>query len=393
MAKYLLKVVFLVLVQTVCLTSYAFAEVVKVGVLLPLTGKLRPFGEIEQRSFLMAVKEINEKGGIHGKAVDLIIEDTQGDPNTGRWAIKKLISKDKVILVGGGWSSSVTWAAAPVAQESKIPFLINTASADKITEQGWDYIFRLNPPTSEYERGFESFCREVAQDTKTAVVIYEKSSFGQAGKDKFVKLIDRLKLKMILQRGYEADALDFAPTLMQIKSRKPDLIAMVSETRSASQIMKEAKALNLKPRLYFGVSSNFAHLRFGKSLGRRAEYLFSSTLWTPSVPYPGARVYHEKFMGAFGMSPGYHGAQAYAAMQVIADALKRSESLKAEDIRDAFSQTDTMTVFGPVRFVSYGKKRQQNRHQTLLVQWLKGRLETVWPETLASSDFAYPLPR
>jgi branched-chain amino acid transport system substrate-binding protein len=96
--------------------SPALAENIKVGVILPLTGKLARFGEIEQKSFHLAVKEINATGGVNGNRIDLIIEDTTGRPDVGRSAIEKLILQDKVVVVGGGWSSSVTWAAANVAR-------------------------------------------------------------------------------------------------------------------------------------------------------------------------------------------------------------------------------------------------------------------------------------
>ena len=79
-----------------------------------------------------------------------MIEDDTGKPDVGRAAVEKLISKDKVVMLGGGYSSSETYAIAGVGQQNKIPFLINTGSADNITAKGWDYIFRLNPPVSEY---------------------------------------------------------------------------------------------------------------------------------------------------------------------------------------------------------------------------------------------------
>ena len=95
----------------------AIAEKIKIGIVLPLTGKLAKFGEIENKSFLMAVDEINAAGGVNGKKIDVIIEDTMGKPDVGRSAIEKLISRDKVIVVGGGYSSSVTWATIAVAQQ------------------------------------------------------------------------------------------------------------------------------------------------------------------------------------------------------------------------------------------------------------------------------------
>ncbi len=357
------------------------AENIKVGIILPLTGKLARFGEIEQKSFLMATKEINSAGGINGNRIDLIIEDTTGIPDVGRSAIEKLILKDKVVVVGGGWSSSVTWAAATVARRRKVPFLVNTASADKITEQGWKYIFRINPPVSEHPRALASFLRKVAR-VKTAAILHENTYPGQFGAKRFVKLCEELSIEVAMNEGYEAGATEFDPLLWEVKAKEPDLVYMNSSPMDASLLIQQAKMLNLNPKLYVGNPAGFT--------GEAAEYVYSHTLWTPSAPYPGARDYYDRFVAKYDTPPGYHGAQAYAAMYVIADALKRAEPLTPKGVRDALLETEMMTVLGPVKFVSYGKKTQQNSLPTYLVQWINGKLETVWPKEVATARYVYP---
>ncbi|MDY7036087.1 MAG: ABC transporter substrate-binding protein [Thermodesulfobacteriota bacterium] len=370
----------------------ACAESIKVGVILPLTGKLAKFGELENKSFIMAVDEINAAGGINGKKIELIIEDTTGKPDVGRSAIEKLISRDKVILIGGGYSSSVTWASVAVAQQRKVPFLINTGSADKITEQGWEYIFRLNPPVSEYPNGFASFVENVAK-IKTVAILHENSLFGQSGSKKFVKQCEKLGLKVILKEGYEAGAIDFKPLLVKVKVKKPDLVYMISYIMDAALLIRQSKELNLNPRLFVGGAAGFTLPEFRKNAGDATEYVYSATLWTPSVPYPGAKEYYAKFMAKYNTPTEYHGAEAYAGMYVIADALRRARSLTPKAVRDSLAETDMMTVFGPVKFISYGKKTQQNRLPTFLVQWLNGKLETVWPEEVATAKYVYPVPK
>ena len=80
-------------------------------------------------------------------------------------------------------------------------------------------------------------------------------------------------------------------------------------------------------------------------------------------------------------------------MYVIADALKRAKSMTPGAVRDALAKTDMMTAFGPVKFVSYGKKTNQNSLPTFLVQWLNGKLETVWPKDVATAKYVYPAPK
>lgn len=372
--------------------AYA-SDTIKVGIVLPLTGKLAKFGEIENKSFLMAVNEINAAGGVKGKKIDLIVEDTTGRPDVGRSAIEKLITQDKVVMLGGGYSSSVTWATIAVAQQQKVPFLVNTGSADKITEQGWEYIFRLNPPVSEYPGALATFLKAVATDVKTVAILHENSLFGQSGSKKFVKQCKKLGLNVIMKEGYEAGAVDFKPLLVKVKAKKPDMIYMISYIMDASLLIRQAKELNVNPKAFVGGAAGFTLPEFQKNAGSASEYVYSATLWTPSVPYPGARQYYDKFVAKYKTPTEYHGAEAYAAMYVIADALNRAKSLHAEDVRDALAQTDMKTVFGPVKFVSYGKKAQQNKLPTFLVQWLNGRLETVWPKAVSTKAFVYPTPK
>jgi branched-chain amino acid transport system substrate-binding protein len=366
------------------------AETIKVGIVLPLTGKLAKFGEIENKSFLMAVEEINAAGGVNGKKIELIIEDTTGKPDVGRSAIEKLITQNKVVMLGGGYSSSVTWATIAVAQQQKVPFLVNTGSADKITEQGWEYIFRLNPPVSEYPGGFASFLKEVATDVKTVAILHENSLFGQSGSKKFSKQCDAMGLKVLMKEGYEAGAIDFKPLLVTVKQKKPDLVYMISYVMDASLLMRQSKELNLNAKLFVGGAAGFTLPEFQKNAGKASDYVYSATLWTPSVPYPGAKEYYDKFVAKYNSPTEYHGAEAYAAMYVIADVLKRAKSLMPNDVRDALAATDMMTVFGPVKFISYGKKTQQNKLPTFLVQWIDGKLETVWPKNVSTKEYVYP---
>jgi branched-chain amino acid transport system substrate-binding protein len=370
----------------------AVAANIKVGIVLPLTGEQAKFGEIEKRSFQMAADEINAKGGVKGNKLELLFEDDTGKPDVGRSATEKLISQSKVPVITGGYSSSVTAAATAVAQQFKVPFLVSTGSADKITESKYDYVFRINPPASEYPAAVVTFLQEVAKP-KTAVILFENSLFGQSSSKEFEEDCKSLGIKVLLKEGYNKGAVDFKPMLTKVKAMNPDLVYMVSYVMDAALLMRQSKELDFNPRLFVGGGAGFTLPEFAKNAGKAADLVYSATLWVETVPYPGAMDYFKKYRAKYKEDTEYHGAEAYASMYVVADALKRAKSFTPKDVRDALAATDMMTAFGPVKFVSYEKKTQQNKIPTFMVQWQNGNLETVWPKNVAKKKYVFPVPK
>jgi branched-chain amino acid transport system substrate-binding protein len=367
----------------------AAQNMIKVGIILPLTGEKAKFGEIEKNSFVLALNEINKAGGVKGKKIELLFEDDTGKPDVARSAAEKLLTKDNVIMLGGGYGSSETFAISGVAQQKKVPFLINTGSADKITEQKWNFVFRLNPPVSEYSEAAESFFRDVAKP-KTAAILFENTLFGTSGSKEVEKSLKDLGIQVLLKEGYEHGAVDFKPLLIKVKNGNPDLVYMISYVMDASLIMRQSMELDINPKLFVGGGAGFTLPEFYQNAGKAAEGVFSADLWVPSLPYPGAMDYYKNYKKTYGKETEYHGAEAYAAMQVIADVLKRAKTFAPEDIRQALADTDLTTVFGKIKFGSYGKMTNQSKVPTYLVQWIKGKLECVWPKNVATAAYVFP---
>jgi branched-chain amino acid transport system substrate-binding protein len=413
-------------------------EPVKVGIILPITGPHVLFGEIEKLSFEMAVDEINSRGGVRGRKIRLIFGDDMSSAEQCCDVVDRLIDVEKVVIIGGGYSSSVTFELARRMVERRFPFLVNTASADKITEpaaytesglkaarlrksvgsvtdsekyeeiqktieelersaeaeagkirKGFP-VFRLNPPVSEYASGLEGFLARVVKP-ETAVILHENSLFGTKGASAFEKTCRKLGIKLLLNEGYDGGLDDFRPILARVKKINPDLIYMVSYINDAVLLMRQSMELEMDPKLFVGAAAGFTLPEFYRKAGKAAEKVFSATLWHESLSIPYARDYFTRFVAKYGKPTEYHGAEAYAAMYVIADVLNRAKSLKPEDIIKALSETNMMTVFGPVKFESYGRKVNQNRASTYVVQWINGVLEIIWPRNLASARYVYPV--
>ena len=397
----------LVLVGVVALSTGPAAiaqDTLKVGIVLPLTGSQASFGEMQQQSFALALEEINEAGGVRGKPLEFVIEDDRGSPEAGAAAATKLIDEDGVVMLGGGYSSAVTLRVAEVAQDRQTPFLINTGAADSITERGWDHVFRLNPPSSEYVTSAVSFLAEVVKPRSVAI-IHEESAFGESQAEAFAAACRELGIPVVVHESYAAPSgrasrtatadfklWHFTEALSKVRRAKPDVVYMVAYLLDANLLMTQARSLGWSPKAYVGGGAGFTLPKFYELTREAADNVFTVTLWDRSLPYPRADVYFAEYEARYDRQPDYHGAEAYAAAYVIADVLTRAETLAAEDVRAALAETRMTTVFGPVEFVSYDGKTNQNRLDTYLGQWIDGRLKLVWPKEVARAEYVYPIP-
>jgi branched-chain amino acid transport system substrate-binding protein len=362
-----------------------------VGVPLPLSGNLEEFGTMMRNSFEMARDSINKLGGINGRPLELVYVDTQGKEALGEDVVKKLVIDYKAIMLVGGYSSSPTYVMARTAQKLDVPFLICTASADKITQKGWKNIFRLNPPISEYTKGLEDFWIKNFKP-KSMAIIYESSMFGTNGAMRMMSFCEDNAIEVRALIGYDrkrASRTYFRPMLAPLTEETPDVIYMISYLEDAVALVKTTRELKISS-LLCGGAAGFALEEFVKRAGDSANYLLTATLWSEHLLYPGAKEYFDRYVKIHTAEPSYHGAEAYSALLVAADALRRAESLDPKDIRLALKKTFVITPFGPVKFYSYEDFERQNSVRTLVLQILNGRFEAVWPPDLARSQFVPP---
>ena len=367
------------------------ADTLELGIPLPLTGSQAKFGEMEMRSYQIAMEEINAKGGIKGKTVVLNFEDAQGKPEISRAIAEKLIDVKKQPIIFGDYSSSCSKAIAAVANERKIPYLVVTGADDSITQQNYEYVFRMNPSNDYYAAGLGSFLSKVVKPTSIAI-LYESSDFGTSGADEMEKYGEKIGMKVVVKEKYEKGAVDFKPILTKVKAQKPDVIYMVSYVMDASLLMKQIKELRIDAKLFAGGAAGFAIPEFINNAKDAADYVVTATLWSTQVKYPGAKEFAEKYKSKFGDYPSYHGAEAYSALYIIKDVVERAISMDPAELRAAMKATKMMTAFGPIQFEDKEGYQNQNFMETLVLQVINGKHETIWPESSASAKYLFPIP-
>jgi branched-chain amino acid transport system substrate-binding protein len=156
-------------------------------------------------------------------------------------------------------------------------------------------------------------------------------------------------------------------------------------------LAKVIRELNI-PALLCGGGGGFTLPQFIKRAGKGAERLLTASLWSPNLPYPGSGAYYSQYLKRYGLPPDYHGAEAYSALLVAADALNRAESLDPNSIRRALASTFMLTPFGPVKFYTYNDFERQNSTRTQVLQIIDGKFEMIWPPEFATKEFSRPSP-
>ena len=383
---------FVVICALIGLTFAAAAEPkpVVIGAPLPLTGDLKEFGRIMKNSLELAEEAVNQAGGVNENRVELRYADTRGEVSTAEKAVNDLASAGSVILVGG-YASDPTYRMAKLAHKKNLPFLISTASADKITQRDWKNIYRLNPPISEYTRGLEDFWIKNYKPRSMAI-IYENSMFGTTGAMRMMEFCRDRAIEIRTQITYNRTTARtgyLRSLLAPLTADPPDVIYMIAYLEDAVMLVQQIRALKI-PSLLCAGAGGFALEEFVRRAGNAADYLLTASLWSSNVPYPGAMEYHTQYTERHGSSPSYHGAEAYSALLVASYALKQAKSFKPRDVRAALDRIYMQTPFGPVKFYTYENFKRQNSVNTLVLQIIDGKFETVWPPEVASTQFTRP---
>ena len=349
------------------------------------------YATMMKNSFEMALEVINKEGGIKGQPLKLVYADDQGKPKPGEMAVTELVEKAGAIMLVGGYQSSNTIYMAGMADKLDRPLLVCTAADDRITQRKWKNVYRLNPPAQGYTEGLESFFLSKIKP-KSMAIVYENSPYGTGGAMRMMWFCRGNNIDLLAIEPYHKERLSadyFKRLVARLKEDPPDVIYLVSYLEDAILLVKTIRESKLNS-LLAGGAGGFTSQKFIDKAGDNANHLLTATLWTPFLKYPGTKAYYDKYVQKHSTPPDYHGAEAYSALLVAADVLKRADSYSPESIRTALDNTDLITPFGPVKFRSYENFERQNSLPTQVLQIVNGKFECVWPEAHAASNFIAP---
>jgi len=400
-------------------------EKVKVAVMHSLTGSLALAGGLAgQRGSLVAIDMWNARGGILNKYDIVPVEaDDQSNPDVAIRETERLINMEKVPVILGIYSSAIATPLAPICEKYKTIFWITIAISDAILEgKNLTYVFRPQVRGSQYGTSSVEFLKDnVAKlgyknpsDIKIAVT-YEDGPYGVSVKTTTLSQAEKYKMKVVLNEGYDHKAKDLSSLVLKLKAAKPDAILNTGYYPDIVLFFRQAREMGLSTKAIIGHGAGYANfLNLEKQIGPElvqyvynidpapAQNLDKSKLRKEIGPIIDEflKRYNEKYKEA---SPPSHATQgfghAWVLLQTIEQAVKKYGAPTPDNIRKAALEMDipeggTPSGYG-LKFAPAGDKisGQNVRSHPVVMQWLKGKVEIVWPDGLKSIDAKLPAPK
>ena len=373
------------------LACFAFdcPAAVRVAVILPETSRLAATAAGMRAAFELAMEQIPKQRGIDLK---LLLVDDYGRPDSARVVAERLAKYPDVVAWMGGYPSSCCVEIAGIARQNAIPYLIVSASSDTLTRGLGKNVFRLAPPTTDYNDGLLDWAEDVIGSRRPLAVVYDvHSSWAEAVVDLREDLASRWQ-GTVNYLSFSAGERDFGALTDELKRLEPAGVWLLGGTGDIARFLRQCRSVDWAPAAFIAGAVPMVNRPLISASEGAADYLFGPAIWWPTHSYTGVDQFTRDFLEQYGEVPDYRAAQSYAAVQIISDAIARSSEIDKNSIRKALLETDLVTVFGRVRFEDYRGFSRQNRVKTSVLQLQGEYWRTVWPLHMAEAKYIYPVP-
>ena len=326
---------------------------ISIGVVLPLTGALAaPYGLPMQRGFELAREEINNSGHLGDAKITFITEDDQGTVEDAVEAYNKLIDQDGVSVILGPANSSQVREAFPIAQQNRVVAISSLSSASGLSALG-DFNFRISLTTDVLVPSGIKITQEKLGYTKAAT-IYDETDLYSTDSGKVVrKALTANGVEILTTETYQTDETDFSAQLTRIKESNPDAIFISALAPEMIKIMIQARQLGI-PTDVLLIVPDLTKDEVAAA-GDAAEGAITFTSWISTADTSGNQAFVQNYRAKYGAEPSPWGAQSYAALYILAEAIANAQSADSVAIRDALANTKNFdTVLGEFSFNAVG---------------------------------------
>ncbi|GIM28595.1 ethanolamine utilization protein EutJ [Clostridium polyendosporum] len=324
------------------------SDVIKIGGIAPLTGKVATYGQSVKDAVLLAEEEINNKGGINGKKVKVVYEDDQAEQNAAINAFNKLVDDEKVVAILGPVTSGATLAVAPKATQNKIPLLTPTATEPNITKIGGDFVFR-----GCYVDSFQgsTMAKFAAKDLekKTAAILYNiGSDYSKGIAESFKKDFEAQGGKVLELLSYNNGDKDFNAQLTKVKTANPDVLFLPDYFDVAALAAKQARELGVKSQ-FLGVDGWDAEDLYNIAGDAIKGGLFINHYFQGD-PAKEVQDFVTAYKGKYNKEPDALAALGYDAAKTLFKAIEDAKSADGDKIREALTKIQITGVTGKQSF-------------------------------------------
>lgn len=358
----------------------ASQESVRIGLSLCLTGRHQQPAMMQKRAYELWRDEVNAKGGILGRDVELAIVDDQCEPARAKDAYRGFVAAGSVDHVIGPYSSEITAAIAPIVEASGFPMLAAGASSDDIWQKGYQGIFGMWTPASRYTQGMLRLASEAG--LTSVAILHADDTFSEDVARGVRKWAPFLKLKIALDGRFTQDAAGLADEIRRAKDARVDLVIVAGHLNEALRARQAIAQLDWLPRAFYATVGP-ALPEWPSMAGSDDDRTFSTSIWEPNDSFPNSRYFAATFNERFGLDASYHAATAYAAGEILEAAITAAGSVERSKVRQALFGLDTYSVLG--RF-AVDRTGMQVKRLEMIIQWQNARKAIVWPEELRTAS-------
>jgi len=323
---------------------------VKVGVFMSMTGDTANFGISSTNGIKMAADEANAAGGINGKQIELDVQDDRSDPSEAATIVTKFVTQDGVNAILGEVASSRSIAAAPIAQNAKIPMLTPSSTNPEVTRKG-DYIFRSCFIDPVQGAAIAQFAARTLKAKRAAIMVDRKNDYSTGLETVIKATFARMGGEMVQTQSYQAGDQDFNAQITSIKGANPDVIFVPGYYGDVALFAKQARDKGVTVPLVGGDGWDAKQLyEIG---GKALNGCYFTNHYSPYDTDPAVVKFVTDYKARYGSIPDALAATAYDAAKIMFDAIKRASSLDGKAIRDSLAATkDFPGVTGRVTFNS-----------------------------------------
>ncbi len=370
----------------------AWAQSVKMGAVVPLTGRYGAGGAQIRAGYEIAVEQINAAGGVAvggaKRPIELVLLDDESDA-TKTVARLETLAAQGVVGYLGGFGSDLHAAAASVAEKNHVPYLGVAFALQKIHTQGFRYLFSpfwKSPDIGQATQGLLALI-PAAERPKTVAIFQEKTDWGREMAAAWTEAGKGGGYQVVLTGEYAPGAKDFSDLILKAKSANAEVVLALPTPPDGMTMVKQMKELSYTPKLSLFIRAPDAQI-WSQNLGKDGDYMVLAAGWHHAMKGDGVKELNDAHQKKFGRPADPLVGPAYACVQILAAAVTRAGAADREKVRDAVAATSMNTVVGSVKFRPDGTGIVPQA----LLQWVSGKQELVWPKEAATAPLAFPAP-